>query len=101
MNHPHFTSDSHRLHIKSLLPLVNRLLIPAGGGLLLVSLLGDAHQLAILGPGFLIISLILVAYKVIASKIVSDPLRESSNPHTQLLVLPCNYYLRVAHCHTY
>ena len=67
MYHSHSNSDVHRLRIASLLLLVNRLLIVAASGLLLVSLFGSDQHLRIIGSAFLIISFILIISQRIAA----------------------------------
>ncbi len=67
MYHSHSNSDVSRLRIASLLLLVNRLLIVAASGLLLVSLFRNDQHLRIIGSGFLVVSFILIIAQRIAA----------------------------------
>lgn len=67
MYHSHSNSEVRRLRIASLLLLVNRLLIIAAIGLLLVSLFGNDQHLRIIGSIFLAISFILIIAQRIAA----------------------------------
>ncbi len=67
MYYSHSNSDVRRLRIASLLLLVNRLLIVAASGLLLVSLFGNDQHLRMIGSAFLIISFLLIIAQRIAA----------------------------------
>lgn len=60
MHHSRSNSVARRLQFASLLLLLNRLLIFAAIGLLLVSMFAKGQHLTILGSGFLIISFMLI-----------------------------------------
>jgi hypothetical protein len=66
MYHSHSNSDVRHLRIASLLLIVNRLLIVAAIGLLLVSMFGNDQHLRLFGSAFLIISFILIIAQRIA-----------------------------------
>lgn len=67
MYHSHSNSDVSRLRIASLLLLVNRLLILAASGLLIVSMFGNDQHLRIIGSAFLVVSFILIIAQRIAA----------------------------------
>lgn len=67
MYHSHSNSDVRRLRIASILLLLNRLLIVAASGLLVVSVFGNDQQLRVIGSTFLIISFILIIAQRIAA----------------------------------
>ncbi len=67
MYHSHSNSDVRRLRIASLLLLVNRLLIVASIGLLLVAMFGNDQHLTFIGSALLAISFILIIAQRIAA----------------------------------
>lgn len=60
MHHSRSNSAARRLRLASLLLLLNRLLILAAIGLLLVSMFAKGQYLTFLGSGFLIVSFVLI-----------------------------------------
>lgn len=74
MHHPRSISDARRLRLASLLLLVNRLLILAGGGMLMVSLFATDRHLTMLGSGLLIASILLFVAQWFAASEAACPL---------------------------
>lgn len=103
MHHPRSIYAARRLRIASLLLLVNRLLIPVAGGLILVSLITNDRSLMIYGLVVVVVSFILVVFQWMAASHAGCPLCQTPvlaamrcMKHRNAKKLLGSYQLRVA-----
>jgi hypothetical protein len=103
MHHPRSISAARRLRIASLLLLANRILILAGGGMLLGSISASNHHLMVIGSILVAISLVLIIAQWIAASRAGCPLCRtpvlapmSCVKHRKARRLLGSYKLRVA-----